>query len=143
MNRILLVAHAPLADALRRCALHVFPDCSDALGCIDVSPDQPIEQTLTQARAGLAHLLGDTPDAGVLVLTDMLGATPSNIAQKLADDSTHAGVRLIAGVNLPMLLRALGYRHEPLNTLVQRACAGGISGVVEVSPANINMTEHA
>jgi PTS system mannose-specific IIA component len=70
------------------------------------------------ARISLAQL-GDAPGVkGVLVLTDVFGATPCNVAQKLVD-----GVRsrLITGVNLPMLLRSVSYRHEPLDALVSRA----------------------
>ena len=59
------------------------------------------------------------------MLTDIFGATPCNVAQKLVD-----GVRsrLITGVNLPMLLRAVSYRHEPLDALVSRAVTGGTAG---------------
>jgi mannose PTS system EIIA component len=64
------------------------------------------------------------------VLTDIFGATPSNIAHKLVDG---VNTKLIAGVNLPMLLRTVTYRHEPLDSLVARAIAGGIQGVMQVA----------
>ena len=66
----------------------------------------------------------------MLVLTDVFGATPCNVAQRLVD-----GVRsrLIAGVNLPMLLRAVTYRRESLDVLVARAMAGGTQGVMQVA----------
>src|SRR5688572_27325336 len=72
------------------------------------------------------------PRSQVLVLADVFGATPCNVAQKLVD-----GVRsrLVAGVNLPMLLRAVSYRNEPLETLVQRALTGGTAGVMQVAVA--------
>ncbi len=53
---ILLIAHAPLAHALRECALHVFADCGDAVAALDVPPHEPPEQTLANARALLAGL---------------------------------------------------------------------------------------
>ena len=65
-----------------------------------------------------------------LVLTDAFGATPCNVAQKLVDG---VASRLIAGVNLPMLLRAVTYHNEPLDVLVARAMAGGTQGVMQVA----------
>jgi len=132
MNSILLVAHAPLAHALRECALHVFPDADAWVTALDVLPNVPPEETLGAARIILAQQLGRAPRAQVLVLTDVFGATPCNVAQQLVD-----GVRsrLVAGVNLPMLLRAVTYRHEPLEAQVQRAIAGGTAGVMQVAVA--------
>ena len=68
----------------------------------------------------------------MLVLADVFGATPCNVAQKLVD-GIHS--RLVVGVNLPMLLRAISYRNEPLEALVQRAITGGTSGVMQVAVA--------
>jgi len=131
MNSILIIAHSPFAQALRKCALHVFPDSENAIVALDVLPNVPPEETLAAARITLAQQLHG-PRVQVLVLADVFGATPCNVAQKLVD-----GVRsrLVAGVNLPMLLRAVTYRHEPLDVLVQRAIAGGTSGVMQVAVA--------
>ncbi len=130
MNAILLIAHAPLANALRQCALHVFPDCESAVAAIDVQPNLSPEETLATARIALEQL-GQLPQVtGVLVLADIFGATPSNVAQKLVDG---ARSRLITGVNLPMLLRSVSYRHEPLEALVSRAVVGGTQGVMQVA----------
>ena len=126
MNAVLLIAHAPLANALRQGALHVFPDCAADLQALDVPPDEPPEATLLAARA----LRAQQDNAPLLVLTDLLGATPSNVAQRLVD-GVHS--RLVAGVNLPMLLRAVTYRAEPLEQLAARALAGGTQGVVPVA----------
>lgn len=130
MNAILIIAHAPLANALRQCALHVFPDCGDALQAIDVQPNLSPEETLGAARIALDQLTQQPQVKGVLVLTDIFGATPSNVAQKLVDG---AKSRLITGVNLPMLLRSVSYRHEPLESLVSRAVVGGTQGVMQVA----------
>ena len=131
MNSILIIAHAPFAHAMRQCALHVFPDCEQAIVALDVLPNVSPEETLAAARITLAQQL-HAPRSQVLVLADVFGATPCNVAQKLVD-----GVRsrLVAGVNLPMLLRAVTYRHEPLDVLVQRAITGGTSGVMQVAVA--------
>ena len=130
MNAILLIAHAPLANALRQCALHVFPDCEALVAAIDVQPNLSPDETLATARIALEQLARLPQVKGVLVLTDIFGATPSNVAQKLVD-----GVRsrLITGVNLPMLLRSVSYRHEPLEALVSRAVIGGTQGVMQVA----------
>lgn len=123
---IFIIAHAPLATALRQCVLHVFPDAATAVAAFDVQPNVPVEESLHGAHTLLALL--DRPQT--LVLTDLFGATPCNVAQKLVDGSR---ARLIAGVNLPMLLRAMTYRSESLDTLVMRALAGGTQGVMQVA----------
>jgi len=132
MNSILLIAHAPLAHALRQCALHVFPEAEQDVMAIDVQPNVSPDETLAAARITLEQLLGRSARARVLVLADVFGATPCNVAQKLVD-GVHA--KLVAGVNLPMLLRAMTYRHESLDAQVQRALAGGTSGVMQVAVA--------
>lgn len=131
MNSILIIAHSPFAHALRQCALHVFPDCEQVIVALDVLPNVSPEETLAAARITLDQQLR-APRSQVLVLADVFGATPCNVAQKLVD-----GVRsrLVAGVNLPMLLRAVTYRHEPLDAQVQRAIAGGTAGVMQVAVA--------
>jgi mannose PTS system EIIA component len=130
MNGILIIAHAPLANALRQCALHVFPDCGAGVAAIDVQPNLSPDETLGSARIALDQLSKQPGVKGVLVLADIFGATPSNVAQKLVDG---VKTRMITGVNLPMLLRSVSYRHEPLETLVSRAMAGGTQGVMQVA----------
>jgi PTS system mannose-specific IIA component len=130
MNAILIIAHAPLAHALRSCALHVFPDCGAHLAAIDVQPNMPPEETQATARIAMQQLSQVEGVKGVLVLTDIFGATPSNVAQKLVDGVTS---RLITGINLPMLLRSVSYRNETLDALVSRAVIGGTQGVMQVA----------
>lgn len=125
-NRIFLIAHAPLAHALRQCALHVFPDCGNGVVALDVQPNVSPEETLASARIIMDQHRG----GGTLVLTDVFGATPSNVAQRLVD-GIHS--KLVTGVNLPMLLRTVSYRHEPLDALVSRAVVGGTQGVMQVA----------
>ena len=137
-NRILIIAHAPLAKALRDCAMHVYGECSDDVIAIDVLPDAQPEDTLTQAL----DAAGSALDTGLLVLTDIFGATPANVAQKLVAGSN---AKLIAGVNVPMLFRSVCYRHEALDALVARALTGGTQGVMQVAitaPQNQNLSHH-
>ncbi len=125
-NRILIIAHAPFAGALRECALHVYPECAADVLAVDVLPHAQPEDTLTQALDAAGNAL----DEGLLVLTDIFGATPANVAQKLVAGSN---AKLIAGVNLPMLFRSVCYRHESLDALVARALTGGTQGVMQVA----------
>lgn len=126
MNGIFIIAHAPLASAFRQCVLHVFPDNAAGVAALDVQPNMPPEETLAQARIMLAQL----GTSHALVLTDIFGATPCNVAQKLADGIT---TKLVTGINLPMLLRTVSYRHEPLDALVARALVGATQGVMQVA----------
>lgn len=125
MNAILVIAHTPLASALRQCALHVFPESDAELFALDVLPHDSPDVSLVKAR----HLLAQSPAEHTLMLTDVFGATPCNVAQKLLDG---VGNKLISGVNLPMLLRAVCYRHEALDALVARAMAGATQGILQV-----------
>ncbi len=121
---IFIIAHAPLASALRQCGEHVFPDV--AIAALDVQPNMPADESLAAARMTLDLLKTER----TLVLTDMFGATPCNVAQKLVDG---VNTRLVAGVNLPMLLRAVTYRNESMDALVARVLAGGTQGVMQVA----------
>ena len=142
MNAILIIGHVPLANALRQCALHVFPDCGAGVAAIDVQPNLSPDETLATARIAMQLLSQPAHVTGVLVLTDIFGATPSTVAQQLVDGQTS---RLVTGVNLPMLLRSVSYRHEPLDALVARAVSGGTQGVMQVAvtaPQNQPRRDH-
>ena len=139
MIGILIVAHAPLASALRDCALHVYPECASGVQALDILPNASPEESLRMAKAAMAKL--NTRE--VLMLSDVFGATPSNVAQKLNDG---IDTRLLAGVNLPMLLRSVCYRHESLDALSTRAQAGGAQGILPVgstAPQNQTGARHA
>lgn len=123
---LLIVAHTPLASALRDCVLHVFPEAASAVAAVDVLADDAPAVSEQRVRSALQHL--HAPQA--LVLTDVFGATPCNVAQKVVD-GVHA--RLVAGVNLPMLLRTVNYRHESLDMLVARALSGGTQCIMQVA----------
>ena len=124
-NGIVIIAHAPLASALRQCVTHVLADRAGGVVAVDVLPDAPVTQSVAQARQA-AEVFGQAP---LLLLTDVLGATPCNVARQLQEGRQ---ARLLAGVNLPMLLRAVTYQHEPLDELVARALQGGTQGVQQV-----------
>lgn len=126
MVGILLITHGTLGESLIHCASHVLGNRPPLLMQIGVTPHDDPQQILPQAvRLTKALDQGD----GVLVLTDAYGASPSNIAAKLLNPGKVEGV---AGVNLPMLVRTLTYRNEPLKTVIAKALSGGIEGVVQL-----------
>ncbi|CAM2140184.1 mannose PTS system EIIA component [Pararobbsia alpina] len=128
MAGILIIAHTPFASALRDCISHIYGGLPARIGVIDVTPNcDPVEQ-LSNASAEVERLREEN---GVLVLTDIYGATPANIAGRL---SSLPDVRVVAGVNLPMLVRAVCYRSTPLDTLVDKALSGGAKGIQGVAP---------
>lgn len=127
MAGLLVIAHAPLATALKAVASHVYPDCAERLAALDVDAAMAPDDVEAQARLTLAAL--GQPQA--LVLTDVFGATPCNVAMRLADPGR---VRVVCGVNVPMLWRALCYADEPVDALATRALAGATQGVMPVTP---------
>ncbi|HCX34883.1 MAG TPA: PTS fructose transporter subunit IIA [Rhodocyclaceae bacterium] len=126
MIGLFLVTHGSLGESLIQCACHVLNRRPPQLAQIGVSAqDDPLD-ILPTARQWLQ--LVDSGH-GVLILTDVFGATPANIALKLLEPGR---VEALAGVNLPMLLRALTYRDRDLATLTTKALAGGRDGVLRV-----------
>ena len=126
MARLLLIAHAPLASALRQAAAHAYPEQAAQVDALDVVADTPPEQIEREARA----LMAGAGPGETLVLTDVFGGTPANVASWLADGNK---VRCVVGVNLPMLWRALNYRELPVAELARRAMDGAVRGVMALS----------
>jgi PTS system ascorbate-specific IIA component len=126
MIGILLLTHAPLGNAFIEAATHVFRARPERMEAIDVRADQDTGEVNCIAKEAIARLDDGT---GVLVITDVMGGTPSNCTHKLSDPGH---VEVIAGISLPMLLRALTYRNDTLDVVVEMALAGGQSGAVRV-----------
>ena len=126
MVGILLMTHAPLGQAFMSAVEHVFRGPTEHFEAIDVTPDQDLGEVNRLAREAI-HRVDDGD--GVLVITDIKGGTPSNCCNDLAN----AGhVEVIAGISLPMLLRAITYRRDTLDVVVEMALAGGHNGAVKV-----------
>jgi PTS system mannose-specific IIA component len=130
MIGILIVAHDTLGESLVRAVTHVLgarPERFETLGVS--SSDDPL-QLLPKARELVKSL--DSGD-GVLIFSDIYGATPCNLTIKLLQPGRIEG---IAGVNLPMLVRAFTYRAKGMDTMIKKAISGGCDGVlhVEVDP---------
>ena len=123
MVDLVLLAHAPLASACAAVAAHAFPEASPHLRCVDVAPQEDMDAVVARLRKAL-------PEGETLILADVFGATPCNAALRVADGTR---VRVVAGLNVPMLWRSLCYAHEPLDRLVARAVEGGAQCVMQVS----------
>ena len=126
MVGILLMTHAPLGQAFIAAAAHVFRAPIEHLEAIDVTADQDLAEVNALARLAIARL--DDGD-GVLVVTDIKGGTPSNCCNALGD-ADH--VQIIAGISLPMLLRAITYRRDTLDLVAEMALAGAQNGAVKI-----------
>ncbi|MDR2164238.1 MAG: PTS fructose transporter subunit IIA [Zoogloeaceae bacterium] len=126
MIGILLVTHGTLGESLLQNACHVLNHRPPQIAQLGVAAqDDPLD-ILPTARRLLAAV--DTGD-GVLVMTDLYGATPANVALKLLEPGKVEGV---TGVNLSMLLRALTYRGKDMPTLVGKAISGARDGVLNM-----------
>ncbi len=129
MVGILIVAHGTLGESLVQCASHVMGGRPPQLMQVGVSMHDDPALMVPQ----LLKLVRQLDEGnGVLVLTDVYGATPSNIAARVLVPGRVEG---IAGVSLPMPVRALTYRNEPLKTVVAKAMSGGVEGVFRMPPA--------
>lgn len=134
MVELVLISHAPLASAFGAVAAHAFPEQAQRLRCVDVGADEDPDAVVARLREVL-------PAGEVLILADVYGATPCNAALRVADG---ARVRVAAGLNVPMLWRALCYADEPLDRLAERAVEGGAQCVMQVSvPRPQNQTSRA
>lgn len=129
MTGLLVIAHAPLASSLKTVAQHAFPDCAAHLQALDVTDSMTPEDIEAAARA----LLQRMEQREALIFTDVFGATPCNVAQRLRAEGMK--VKVLTGVNVPMLWRALSYAAEPLETVAARAVSGATQGVMQVADA--------
>lgn len=126
MIGLFLITHTSYGESLIQCACHVLNKRPPQIVQLGVAlQDDPLD-LLPQAREMLQWV---DKGKGVLVMTDIFGATPSNIAMKLLDPGRVEGV---AGVNLPMLVRALTYREKDMPTLLAKAVSGGRDGVINL-----------
>ena len=126
MVGILLMTHAPLGQAFIAAVAHVFRGPTERFEAIDVTADQDLAEVCALASTAIARL---DDGSGVLVITDIKGGTPSNCCNSLAGAGR---VEVIAGISLPMLLRAITYRRDDLDVVAEMALAGGQGGAVRV-----------
>jgi len=126
MVGILLITHGGLGASLLECATHVMGSRPQNAVAMAVEPADDPAVLLDRAQKLAATL---DQGNGVLVMSDMFGATPSNIARRLLEPGRIEG---LAGANLPMLVRALTYRNEPLSQVAEKAITGCIAGALRM-----------
>ena len=136
MIGMLIVAHGALGESLVQCASHVLGSRPPLLKQIGVSLHDDTNALVQLAQELIKQL---DQGQGVLILSDIYGATPCNLLCQLLIPGKVEG---ISGVNLPMLVRALTYRNEPLPVVVDKALSGGREGVVHVTDEVCNVAAH-
>lgn len=126
MIGILLITHGTFGESLIQNVCHVLNKRPALIGQLGVAAqDDPLD-VLPMARL----LLKEVDDGeGVLIMTDIVGATPANLALKLLEPGHVEGV---AGVSLPMVLRALTYRKSGMSNLLKKAISGGHDGIINM-----------
>lgn len=131
MTGIVIVVHAPLGEAMREFAVHVLGDTVNQMAVHDIQPDG-MPDDLTPAV--LRDIRAADAGQGVLVLTDLIGATPANIAKRAVAEAQALGTQccVVAGLNTSMLLRALTSRDQGLADTRAKALAGGVQGCLQV-----------
>ena len=128
---ILLLTHGRLGEALVECARHILGgDLPDQLATLSAGQDEPVDEIEARARQLLATL---DQGGGVLVLTDLLGATPARVAARLIEPGK---VEALSGVSLPMVLRAINHRNRLLSALVKKALLAGTECTVAMTAAD-------
>ena len=128
MIGILIVSHGAFGESLIHSASHVLGKRPLYVRQVGITVHDDPDSLIPVAED---HIRFIDRGAGVLVLTDIYGATPSNVAARVLQPGRVEG---LAGVNLPMLIRALTYREEPLETVLAKALSGGTEGVIRMTP---------
>lgn len=120
---LLIITHEAVGRALLATATKIIGVCPIATELLSVPMDSDCDQLFAHA-CKMIDVLDD--GGGVIVLTDMFGGTPSNIANRLAEV---CNVRVISGVNLPMVVRILNYANLDLDEVADKALKGGREGI--------------
>ncbi len=123
---ILIITHNSAGKYLMEAAAETFEECPVLYEVITAERDCDPDAVARCAATAVGHL--DSGE-GVLVVTDMYGATPSNVATRLLDKP---GVRMVSGMNLSMLIKLMNYADLGLDDLAEKAVAGGREGVFMV-----------
>src|SRR5215467_6600435 len=133
MIGVLIVAHDTLGESLAGAVSHVLGKRPPQFATLQVKATDDPSALLPKARELVASL--DTGE-GVLIFSDIYGATPSNLTAKLL---SRGRVEAVAGVSLPMLVRAFTYRGKGMETMIKKAISGGCDGVLhlEASPVYV------
>lgn len=121
----MIITHNEVGNDILSTARDIFGALPTNTTVISIKPNSDYDKKLVEVRHSIAEL--DTGD-GVLVLTDIFGATPCNIALKAAKNTN---TKVVTGINLPMLVRVLNYAHLPLKKIVDKAVSAGHDSIFE------------
>ncbi len=127
MIGILIVTHGEIGTSMLSSASQILGDAQQQVATLSVWRHDDPDDLVLRARELLERIASGE---GVLVLTDIFGATPGNVVSRLLEDGRVEGV---SGVSLPMLLRVLTSRNGSVTAAVQRALSGGAEGVVHMN----------
>ena len=139
MVGILIVAHTPVASAMLGFAEHTYGMLPERMRAVDIPPHE--DAKISFDRVVIAAKEVDT-GKGILILTDVMGATPANVASRLvglnpSTSGINSQIVVLTGMNLPMLMRAVSYRSDVIETLAQKALQGGMNGILRLgAPIN-------
>ena len=132
MVGIVIVAHTPVASAMLGFAEHAFGDLPERVRAVDVPPYEDIKVSFDRVFEAAKKVNSGN---GILVLTDVMGATPANVASKLDATGPSAelgNVIVLTGLNLPMLMRCITHRGESLEELAAKVLQGGQNGILRL-----------
>ena len=133
MVGIIIVAHTPVASAMLGFAEHTYGSSPERVRAVDIAPYEDTKASFDRVmKAAYAVNSGN----GILILTDVMGATPANVASKLEALGPLSGLNVpvivLAGLNLPMLMRCITHRGDSLEELAQKALVGGQNGILRL-----------
>jgi mannose PTS system EIIA component len=129
MINIIVIAHAEIANSFAHCVEHILAKRINNLHILAVKKTEHTENILNNAKELIAKISKVRDDYQILVLADLFGATPSNIASKLVIKDK---IELITGLNLPMLIRAISYSKEQLSVCVKKVLEGACEGIIHI-----------
>lgn len=124
---IVLITHEEIGVALLHAATTVLGELPLPTTVITVNYNADPEKIITKLK-NLINTIDKS--SGFLVLTDIYGATPSNIAANLQKSQKGEEISIVTGLNLPMILRVMNYAHLTLAELTEKAISGGKDGVI-------------
>ena len=135
MPGILIVAHTPIAGSMLGFVEHTYGKVPDRMAAVDIPPYEDTKISFDRVHEAATRVQSEY---GLLVLTDVMGATPANVATRLAKSEYFpCKVIVLAGVNLPMLMRAISYRGAGVESVALKAMQGGQNGILRLGAPSL------
>lgn len=140
MPGILIVAHTPIAGSMLGFVEHTYGKLPVRMAAVDIPPHEDTKSSFDRVYQAASQIQGEN---GILILTDVMGATPANVATRLGKPGLfQCKVVVLAGINLPMLMRAISYRGNDLESVALKAMQGGQNGIIRLgAPSSVLETK--